>query len=77
MQTVLSQSMPEEKVVILIASLQKISSVSDDTPFGAGTFSWQDSVHSSKAGPGEVMTVENKHTKLTYLMNWNKNENEE
>ena len=59
MQTVLSQSMPEEKVVILIASLQKISSVSDDTPFGAGTFSWQDSVHSSKAGPGEVMTVEN------------------
>ena len=29
------------------------------TAFGAGTFSWQDPVHSSKAGPGEVMTVEN------------------
>ena len=32
---------------------------SDDTAFGAGTFSWQDPVHSWKAGPGEVMTVEN------------------
>ena len=32
---------------------------SDNTAFGAGTFSWQDSVHSWKAGPGEVMTVEN------------------
>ena len=32
---------------------------SDDTTFGAGTFSWQDPVHSWKAGPGEVMTVEN------------------
>ena len=31
----------------------------DDTTFGAGTFSWQDTVHSWKAGPGEVMTVEN------------------
>ena len=30
-----------------------------DTAFGAGTFSWQDPVHSWKAGPGEVMTVEN------------------
>ena len=30
---------------------------SDDTTFGAGTFSWQDPVHSWKAGPGEVMTV--------------------
>ena len=29
-----------------------------DTAFGAGTFSWQDPVHSWKAGPGEVMTVE-------------------
>ena len=57
MQTVLSQSMPEEKVVILIASLQKISSVSDDTPFGAGTFSWQDPVPSWNASPGKVMTV--------------------
>ena len=27
---------------------------SDDTAFGAGTFSWQDRVHSWKAGPGEV-----------------------
>ena len=32
---------------------------SDDTAFGAGTFSWQDQVHSWKAGPGEVMTEEN------------------
>ena len=31
----------------------------DDTAFGAGTFSWQDPVHSWKAGPGEVMIVEN------------------
>ena len=30
----------------------------DDTAFRAGTFSWQDPVHSWKAGPGEVMTVE-------------------
>ena len=32
---------------------------SDDTAFGVGTFSWHDPVHSWKAGPGEVMTVEN------------------
>ena len=32
---------------------------SDDMAFEAGTFSWQDPVHSWKAGPGEVMTVEN------------------
>ena len=32
---------------------------SDDTAFGAGTFSWQDPVHSWKTGSGEVMTVEN------------------
>ena len=32
---------------------------SDDTAFGAGTFSWQDPVLSWKAGAGEVMTVEN------------------
>ena len=32
---------------------------SDDTAFGVETFSWQDPVHSWKAGPGEVMTVEN------------------
>ena len=29
---------------------------SDDTAFRAGTFSWQDPVHSWTAGPGEVMT---------------------
>ena len=28
----------------------------DGTAFGAETFSWQDPVHSWKAGPGEVMT---------------------
>ena len=28
-------------------------------PFRAGAFSWQDPRHSMKAGPGEVMTVEN------------------
>ena len=32
---------------------------SDDTTFGEEIFSWQDPVHSWKAGPGEVMTVEN------------------
>ena len=31
----------------------------DDTNFGTETFPWQDPVHSWKAGPGEVMTVEN------------------
>ena len=31
----------------------------DDTTFGAGTFSWEDPVHSWKAGPGKVITVEN------------------
>ena len=32
----------------------------DDTDFGAGTISWQDPVHSCKAGPGPngIMTVE-------------------
>ena len=29
------------------------------TTFGTGTLTWQDPVHSWKAGPGEVMTVEN------------------
>ena len=28
----------------------------DDTAFKVGLFSWQDPVHSWKAGPGEVMT---------------------
>ena len=31
----------------------------DDTTFGMGTLTWEDPVHSWKAGPGEVMTVEN------------------
>ena len=30
----------------------------DNTVYRAGTFSWQDPVHSWKAGPDEVMTVE-------------------
>ena len=34
----------------------------DDTAFGAGAFWGQDPVHSWKAGPGEVMTVENLFT---------------
>ena len=38
---------------------QSVDPSLDDTEFGAGTFSWQDPVHSWKAGPGEVMTVEN------------------
>ena len=33
---------------------------SDDTTFGARTFSWQDPVHFWKAGPGDVMTVKKK-----------------
>ena len=37
---------------------QFVDARSDDTAFGAGTFSWQDPVHSWKAGPGNVMTVE-------------------
>ena len=32
---------------------------SDNTAFVVGTFSWQDPAHSWKAGPGEVITVEN------------------
>ena len=31
----------------------------DDTPFGAGTFSWQEPVNSWKVGPGEVMALDN------------------
>ena len=34
----------------------------DDNAFGAGTLTWQNPVHSWKAGPGKVLTVENKHT---------------
>ena len=32
---------------------------SDDNAFGARTFSWQDPVHSWKAGPDKVTNVEN------------------
>ena len=39
----------------------------DDTAFGAGTFSWQDPVHSWKEGPDEVMTVKNLFTKWSQL----------
>ena len=35
-----------------------VDNKSDDTSFGAGTFSWQDRVHSCKAGPGQVLTVD-------------------
>ena len=35
----------------------------DDTAFEAETLTWQDPIHSWKKGPGEVMPVENKHTK--------------
>jgi hypothetical protein len=38
---------------------------SNDTSFGEGILSWQDPVHSWKAGPVEVMTVEN----LQFLTN--------
>ena len=38
--------------------------------FGAITLTWQDPVHAWKAGPGEVMTVENKQTKArTKILN--------
>ena len=33
--------------------------------FMVGTFSWQDPVHSWKAGPGEGMTVEKKTNTMT------------
>ena len=36
--------------------------------FGEGTFSWQDPVHSWKAGPGEVMTVENNNSTSRELL---------
>ena len=39
----------------------------DDTAFGEGTLTWQDPVHSWKAGPGEVMTVENKQNLIFRL----------
>ena len=39
---------------------------SDDTAFGAGTFSLQDPVHFWKAGPGEVMTEANLFIQYVY-----------
>ena len=43
----------------------------DDNAFGAETFSWQDPVHSWKAGPGEVMTVENLFIFMRYFTRYN------
>ena len=37
-----------------------------DTAFGAGTLTWQDPVHSWKAGPCEVMIVENYITNVSW-----------
>jgi hypothetical protein len=48
----LSLSLPIQSDHLVIAD-------SDDTAFGAGTLTWQDPVHSWKAGPSEIMTVEN------------------
>ena len=45
--------------ISILAYTPSVDRRSDDTAFGSGTFSWQDPVHSWKAGPGEVMTVEN------------------
>ena len=45
--------------ISILANTVRPDPRSDDTAFEAGTFSWQDPVHSWKAGPGEVMTVEN------------------
>ena len=39
-------------------SHQSVERRLDDTVFGAGTFSWQDPVHSWKACAGKIMTVE-------------------
>ena len=39
----------------------------DDTAFGAGTFSWEDTVLSWKAGAGEVMTGKTKICALFLL----------
>ena len=41
-----------------------ILAIQSDHLSGAGTFSWQDPVHSWKAGPGEVMTAGNKQTNV-------------
>ena len=46
----------------------------DDTAFAVGTFSWQDPVHSWKAGPGEVMTVENKQAAMKIEILWQRSD---
>ena len=46
-------------ISILANTVRQSIADCDDTAFGAGTLTWQDSVHSWKAGPGEVMTMEN------------------
>ena len=38
------------------------------TVFGVGTLTWQDPVHSWKAGPGEVMTVEKQTNKQKHYL---------
>ena len=43
---------------------------SDHLSFGVETFSWQDTVHSWKAGPGEVMTVENLFIGIWMFDSW-------
>ena len=40
----------------------------DDTVFGAGTLTWQEPVHSCRAGLCKVMTVEKKQTKVRILL---------
>ena len=40
---------------------------SDDTAFGVGTFSWQETGHSWKAGPCEVVTVEKQLSLLHFV----------
>ena len=41
----------------------------DDTTFGEGTLTWKDPIHSWKAGPGEVIAVENKQKYFATLNN--------
>ena len=42
----------------------------DDTACKAEKFSWQDPVHSWKAGPGDVMTVKNKQSRQKPLRDY-------
>ena len=55
----LSLSWPIQSDHLLIADC-------DDTAFGAGILTWQDPVHSWKAGPGEVLTEEKFEFELMY-----------